>query len=198
MSAPVPARTIPKGVVLQHVSRTVYRGAPLYFGRAGANRYDAPGGSYGVLYLGQDLATALMESLFRKHRWSRAKTRSISISEVNQRLVRLIEVKADLKLADLTASNVMAGRFGLNLAQLSGRRYGPLQAISRKMHEELDVGAPRFDGLYYPSRNNWPSACIALFDRASPKIAVLNDLDLALHRDWPAFVADFRIGVVPV
>src|SRR3546814_5425465 len=41
----------------------------LYFGRSGTNRYDDPAGAYGMLYLGRDLPTALMESVFHKHQW---------------------------------------------------------------------------------------------------------------------------------
>ena len=62
----VPQTTIAAGQLLQHISRVAYRGTPLYFSRDGANRYDSPGMSYGVFYLGFDLPTALMESVFHK------------------------------------------------------------------------------------------------------------------------------------
>lgn len=67
MSQVLPSVILPAGTLLQHVSRTPYRDTPLYFGRSRANRYDAPDGTYGVLYLGPDLATALMESVFHQH-----------------------------------------------------------------------------------------------------------------------------------
>lgn len=68
MIAVAPAR-IAKGALLQHVGRTQYRGQALHYGHDAENRYDSPPGTYGVLYLGQDLHTALMESVFHKHRW---------------------------------------------------------------------------------------------------------------------------------
>lgn len=64
-----PVFTVAAGELLQHVSRVAYRGEPLHYGRDGANRYDDPGRVYGVLYLGCDLPTALMESVFHKHQW---------------------------------------------------------------------------------------------------------------------------------
>jgi len=38
-----------------------------------------PTGAYGVLYLGRDLPTALMESVFHKHQWLEDTKRSIAL-----------------------------------------------------------------------------------------------------------------------
>jgi hypothetical protein len=75
----LPSFLIEAGELLQHVSRVVYRDTPLHFGRDGTNRYDAPTRDYGVLYLGLDLPTALMESVFHKHQWDRETERSITL-----------------------------------------------------------------------------------------------------------------------
>ncbi|MGI4855618.1 MAG: hypothetical protein ACRYHA_01580 [Janthinobacterium lividum] len=96
MSIALQSFAIDAGELLQHVSRVGYRGEPLYYGRDGINRYDAPMRDYGVLY---------------------------------------------------------------------------------------------------PSRNNFPSESIALFECAKEKIQVIKDIDLIEHVDWPRFVADYRIGV---
>lgn len=125
----VPARVIPAGELLQHVSRTAYRGTALHFGRSGGNRYDDPALRFGTLYVGFDLSTALMESVFRQHRWSRRAKRVITRTEVFSRMVRAIGVLEPLSLADLTAPGVMASQFGLNLAQLASRRYAHTQRI---------------------------------------------------------------------
>jgi hypothetical protein len=135
----IPDKIIPANTLTQHVSWTQYKTYPLYFGRSAANRYDAPDNTYGVLYLGQDLSTALMESLFHKHRWATAKKRTVSQIEVDQRMVRFVDVQSDLRLADLTAPNVVASQFGLNLAQLASRKYGRLQKMSKAIHDLLDA-----------------------------------------------------------
>ena len=91
----------------------------------------------------------------------------------------------------------MASQFGLNLAQLVSRRYGRLQKMSKAIHDLLDAtGQPKFDGIYYPSRNNPAASCIALFDRASHKVNVALDADLTKHKDWPVFVNVFQIAIV--
>jgi hypothetical protein len=153
------------------VGRTVYRGLPLHFGRSGAHRYDAPDGAWGVCYLSFDLATALMESVFHQHRWHRQRHRSVALAEVRARMVRAIGTVQDLVLADLTAPGAMVQHFGLNLAQLASRRYQPTRRLSAAVHGlQSEDGLPIFDGLLYPSRNNYPAACVALFERAAPKV----------------------------
>ena len=62
----------------------------------------------------------------------------------------------------------------------------------------LDDGAPLFDGVCYPSRNNFPAKCVALFDRAQTKITVVDDIELHDHADWPQFVKSYRIGIEPI
>ncbi|EQM89485.1 hypothetical protein L683_08245 [Pseudomonas aeruginosa WC55] len=198
MSHELPSFLIDAGELLQHVSRVVYRGSPLYFGRSGTNRYDDPAGTYGVLYLGRDLPTALMESVFHKHKWLEDKKRSIALEEVQARMVRAVGVMADVLLADLTAPGVMAGQFGLNLEQLASRDYTHTQQVSAQVHAiRGNDGQPLFDGVLYPSRNNYPAASIALFERAGTKISVIEDIDLADHVDWPRFVATYRVGIEP-
>jgi hypothetical protein len=192
----LPTQRIDAGELLQHVSRIVYRGKALYFGRNGANRYDARARDYGVLYLARDLPTALMESVFHKHQWDRDTKRSIALAEVKSRLVRAVGVVDDIQLVDLTAKDVMAGYFGLNLQQLASRSYVHTQQVSGQVHAMRDAdNVPLFDGVLYPSRNNYPSASIALFERAQDKVVVVDDIDLPEHVNWPRFVEDYRIGV---
>lgn len=123
MGIELPTLRIDPRELLQHVSRVAYRGTPLYYGRDGTNRYDDPAKNYGVTYLGRDLPTALMESVFHKHQWDQDTKRSITLAEVQSRLVRAVGVVDALQLADLTAAGVMANYFGLNLQQLASRDY---------------------------------------------------------------------------
>lgn len=197
MDATLPSRTISAGDLLQHASRSVYRAAPLHFGRTGSNRYDAPDGTFGVLYLGFDLATVLMESMFRNHRWHRRKRRAVSLTEVKNRIVRVIGVTHDLFVVDLTAPETISRHFGLNLTQLSSRRYEHTQGISRTINSlSDDQGNACFDGLIYPSRNNYPATCLALFEQARHKVGLVDDVDLVDHIDWPGFVSRYGIGII--
>ncbi|MFC6839245.1 RES family NAD+ phosphorylase [Xanthomonas theicola] len=198
MSRELPSFLIDAGELLQHVSRIAYRGSLLYYGRSSSNGYNGPARAYGVLYLGRDLPTALMESVFHTHQWIVDAKRSIALKEVQSRMVRAAGVLNDLRLADLTAPGVMAGHFGLNLEQLACRDYTHTQQVSAQAHAMLgDDSLPLFDGVLYPSHNNYPAASIALFERAKAKISVIEDIDLVDHADWPHFVANYRIGVEP-
>jgi hypothetical protein len=198
MAIALATQRIDAGELVQHVSRIVYRGQPLFYGCDGTNRYDAPDGSYGVIYLGLTLPTALMESVFHKHRWALDEARSIALAEVRSRLVRAVGVLEGLELADLTAPGVMAAHFGLNLEQLASRGYEHTQRISAEVHAIRGAdGLPSFDGVLYPSRNNYPQPSVALFDSAQGKVRVFEDIDLVDHVDWPRFVEDYRVGVEP-
>jgi hypothetical protein len=198
VSIRLPSFPVDAGELFQHVSRVAYRGEPLYYGCDGTSRYDDPKKSYGVIYLGCDLPTALMESVFHKHQWLRDAKRSIALKEIQSRLVRAVGVLEDLRLADLTASGVMAGYFGLNLEQLASRDYTHTQQMSAQVHAMLgEDHLPLFDGVLYPSRNNYPAASVALFARAEDKVKVLDDIDLIEHVDWPRFVDAYNIGVEP-
>jgi hypothetical protein len=195
----LPSFRIVAGELLQHIGRVVYRDTVLHFGCDGTNRYDAPGRDYGVLYLGLDLTTALMESVFHKHHWDRDRRRSIALSELQSRLVRVVGALEDLRLADLTAEGVMAGHFGLNLEQLASRDYTHTQQASAQVFAMTGPDdLPVFDGVLYPSRNNYPGRAVALFDRAGEKVKVIADFDLVDHVDWPRFVEQYGIGVEPL
>ncbi|AMM18513.1 hypothetical protein AX768_30155 (plasmid) [Burkholderia sp. PAMC 28687] len=196
--AALPSFSIDAGELLQHVSRVIYRNKPLYYGNKGTNRYDAPGRNFGVLYLGRDLPTALMESVFHQHGWLWDTKRSIALAEVESRIVRVVGVLEDLCLADLTAPGVMAGDFGLNLEQMASRDYTCTQQVSGEVYALVgDDGQPRFDGVLYPSRNNYPGTGVAVFERAEAKIKIITDVDLVDHIGWPDFVARYRIGIEP-
>ena len=113
-------------------------------------------------------------------------------------MVRAIGVLEPLSLADLTAPGAMASQFGLNLSQLASRRYVHTQRVAALVHALAEAdGAPRFDGVLYPSRNNHPAACAALFDRAAAKVSLIDDIALRDHVDWPSFLSTYQVVVVP-
>ena len=190
----IPARTIAAGTLLLHVSRTIYRGSPPYFGTSSSCRYDDPERKFGVLYVAEenDLPTALMETVFHDHRWARRRRRVLTKAELYGRMVRMLGVLNDFALADLTQPNVIAARLGLNLHQVTRRPYRTTQQLTRNIFE---TGV--FDGICYLSRNNPPASCFALFDRIEKDLEVACDIDLNIHRSWPGFVRDFGIAVTP-
>lgn len=192
----LPQRTLAAGTLLQHLSRTEYLGTPLHFGRQAIHRYDCPDRAFGVLYLAFDLDTILMETMFHGHRWSRRRLRTVELSEVDQRIVRAVGVVRDLSLADLTAPGAMAAGLGLTLSQLASRRYRHTQRVAQLVEQSTDAESRLLDGTQFPSHNNYPAACIAVFDRATDALEVIDDIALREHAGWPAFVANYTISVV--
>lgn len=184
----LPSTAIPPSQILYHVSLLAYAGADLYFGSRN-NRYDDPEGDFGVLYLGFDLSTVLMESMFHGHRWN-VDARHIDQRHVDDRLVREVATLAPLTLLNLNAPGAMAAQFGLDLHQLTSRDYAHTQGIAARAHAE-----PGLDGILYPSRNNYPGSCVALFDRCKDRLGLIQDIALARHRHWPAFVDDYAIQI---
>ena len=196
---PLPAEvTVAAGTFLQHASRGSFRGTPLYFGRETQHRYDDPSGRYGVLYLAYNLPTALMESAFHNHKWWRVGAqRKITLSEVRRRMVRIVRVTGELTLCDLASEGAATRAFGLSATQLATRRYSSSRALSARIAQLSALNGAPFDGILSPSHNNPGARCIALFDRAAAKIAVHEDLRLDEHTDWPAFVHDYDVAVLP-
>ena len=93
----------------------------------------------------------------------------------------------------------MAGYFGLNLEQMVSRDYAHTQQVSAQVFSMAGVGvARRFDGVIYPSRNNYPGKAVALFHSAAKKVKIFGDIDLVDHADWPGFVDQYGIGVEPL
>jgi hypothetical protein len=188
----------PAGAILQHASRECYRGQALYFGRDGVHRYDDPARGYGVLYAAFNLATALLESAFHAHRRGRiGARRKLTWSEVKSRMLRIVELRAELVLCDLASEGAAASAFGLNAMQLATRRYASTRALSARIACLKTADGAPFDGILYPSRNNPGARCVALFDRAAVHLRVADDLRLDEHRDWPRFVADFDLAILP-
>ena len=88
---------------------------PIFFGEAVANRWDAPAGEYGVLYLASDPFCAFMESIGR----GVLRTRLVPRAQVQERDVTQIRVTQPLHLIDLVSSGGLA-RIGPKLAYRAG------------------------------------------------------------------------------
>lgn len=187
----VAIKRLNKGTVLQHCSRSKYRGTDLHFGHDPRNRYDDPRGRFGCLYLGKNLDTCLLETAFHDHSWDSEPTRIISSSEVASRIVRVVRVVRTLRLANLATEGV-ARTFGLTLANLIQRPPDTTQKVSAELHDDPKLN---LDGIFYEPRQNPGAWCVALYSSASAKVELVGDIDLIAHTDWPTFVRNFCILV---
>ena len=134
---------------------------PLFFGKSGKNRFDAPSKEFGVLYAARDFCGAFIETLGDLDQY-----RLIPEYEVAKRgLARIVPARA-LRLVDLS---------GEGLAQLvadARMTAGDNRALSLKwalwIHRHPQVP----DGIVYRARHDQSQACVALFDRVASDLAV--------------------------
>lgn len=116
---------------------------PLFFGRTGRYRFDAPHGEYGVLYAAADVHSAFVETFG----W-----------RTGERVIDLV----DLAAAGLT-------RLGADARLSAGESY----ATARRWALALWRHPAQPDGLHYRARHDPSRYCIALYDRAAPAVVAV-------------------------
>lgn len=128
------------------------RGA-VFFGRTGGNRFDAPGGQFGVLYLAADPACAFIETLGRT-----ASRRPMSLRELSLHRMALVQPPRPLRLVDLTGAGL--ARIGADARLFAGEH-----AVARQWSLALFLHPAAPDGILYPARHDPSLRAAAVFDR---------------------------------
>jgi hypothetical protein len=150
----LPARPLPLRAVTARWYRVHgSRHGAVFFGRAGSNRFDAPAGQYGVLYLGADPACSFIETLGRT-----AGRRPMSLRELSLHRMALVHPPRPLRLVDVTGAGL--ARIGADARLFAGDH-----AVARRWSLALfgHPGAP--DGILYPARHDPSLRAAAVFDR---------------------------------
>lgn len=140
--------------------------APLFYGRSRQNRFDAPGGEYGVLYAGADAHCAFIETFGHT-----TGGRLISVHQLDLRLLTELQVTAPLRLADLTGTGL--ARLGAD-ERLCAGDYSDSQEWSGALYDHPE----RPDGLVYRSRHDPSRICVAIYERAAPSLQVAGSTSL--------------------
>lgn len=138
---------------------------PVFFGRTGANRWDAPGGEYGVLYLAVDEYGAFMESIGR----GALRTRFIPAIQLKQGRLCRVRFSRDLRLIDLADSGGLT-RVGAEGSIASGCGYRNPQRWSHALRSH----PAKPDGIYYRSRYDPARTACALFDTCARHLKILD------------------------
>ena len=147
----------------------IYRCAfdPLYFGRGGGNRWDAPLGEFGVLYAGGDAHCAFIETLGQT-------TGNVLITPdaLAERCLAEIQVLRPLHLVDLT---------GAGLAQLGAdaRLTTGAHVVAQRWSLALWEHPTAVDGIIFRARHDPSPIAVAIYDRAAPDVAATPGLSLA-------------------
>ena len=151
--------------------------SPLHFGRSGRNRFDDPRKTaYGVCYAAHDFDGAFMES-FARGGVGRSLGLSTLISRrtLSERAVRTFEVKRGESLALLDVRGAVLAQMGTDARLWTTIDYAVSQAWSLAIHDH----PKHFDGIIYSSRHDPQNACVALFERASPRLQIIDTVSLA-------------------
>lgn len=127
---------------------------PLHFGKSGNNRFDAPAGGFGVLYLSADVAGAFLETFGRGHAGS---SRLVTEATLRERTLARVTFERPIRLVDLTGAGLV--RLGADHRLTSGD-YHVSQHWSGQLRNHPD--AP--DGLFYRARHDPSKMCAAVFD----------------------------------
>lgn len=168
---PAPPASIPGALPVTEIAQSrqwwrIHRSEhpPVFFGppegQPPTYRFDAPGGEYRILYLGQTLSAAFVETLLRNPRIP-----FVERAEIEKRSSSLLTHHNALKLVDLRGGGL--SRIGLDSRLTSGSYTRAGQwALALWSHPDQP------DGLLYRSRHDPNHICAALFDRPSCRFSV--------------------------
>lgn len=124
----------------------------------GKTRFASPTDSFKLLYVAQDLQTALAEAVIRD-RYQGKQKRELLEEDVEQSVIASMVSLAPLKLLDLRTSG--ASRLGVPTNAVRGRAQQSGRRFSQELYETTD-----FDGIVYMSRIT-NAECVTVYDRAT-------------------------------
>jgi hypothetical protein len=152
---------------------------PIFFGPLGgapAARFDAPDGSYKVLYAARSLETAFGETVVRS-----PAVPFVLSSAVQTRARSELLVTRPLRLYPLLDAGV--SRHGLSFTDLHGDAYAKTWEISGIIHATTSA-----DGILYTSRFD-NHRCLALFERAAQAIDLVTPHSVEIGPAEATFLA---------
>ncbi|HEX8906269.1 MAG TPA: RES family NAD+ phosphorylase [Longimicrobiaceae bacterium] len=136
------------------------------------NRFDAPGGEYGVCYFGESPEVAVAETIIRQ-----PFMRLVQRTTLEARTISRVPVLRDLTLARLHGPGLV--RMGIGAEVVHGHPYARCQKLALELWSHPD----EVDGIEYRSRWDNDRLNYALFDRAAD---ALDAPDRALNLGDPA------------
>ena len=167
LSAP-PADLADRRLAIVELNQTLFRSHnidkhPVFFGTTGRFRFDAPDGSYAVLYAALDPYAAFIESIIKN-----PENRVITTTELKRRSLAELRSKRALRLIDITSSGSLV-RIGAGARLFSGD-----PKIAQLWSKALHDHPARADGILYPSRMDPARQSVALFSDRAPTCVELS------------------------
>lgn len=133
-----------------------HRPAPTGMGY-GKTRFAGPANAFKLLYVAQDLPTALAEAIIRDRFQGRQK-RELLEEDIDQSVIASMVARDPLKLLDFRTTG--ANRLGVPTDAVRGRAQQSGRRFSQLLYDTTDS-----DGIVYMSRIT-TAECVAIYDRA--------------------------------
>ena len=185
----LPIHRVPAGTQLYRIHPADR--LPIFFGpqvgEPPRNRWDAPGGEFGVCYLAEQPWTAFAETFLRV-----PERMTVEEVDLETRSVARVLAMRELRLAALHGHGLR--RLGATAAVCSGP-YSVSRAWSLALHGHPE----KPDGIRYRARHDDDGFAIALFDRASRAVAPRDTAALthpALEPHLGAWLDRYSVGLV--
>lgn len=154
------------------------------------SRFCTKTGSYTMLYVSPDFATAFIETVVRD-RFVRRRRHEILLKEVSERLWTSIATKPRTELTLLDLRQDGCALIGAQTDTVNARNHAAGRAFGKAIHSaHEDV-----DGFVYASRLTGGDV-YAVFDRAVGKLVVMGSGLLPDHQDLPDVLEKHGIGLV--
>jgi len=138
--------------VLPHVHRSM----PLGMG-FGHTRFSSPTKSFRLVYLAQNLATGIAETIVRD-RFEGVRSRVLDEMEFEDWAVTEVSALQPLVVLDLRTVGLL--RLGVTTDAARAKRHDEGRTLSEALYRSFDI-----DGLLYTSRLT-ATPCVAIYDRA--------------------------------
>jgi hypothetical protein len=160
------------GTVIFRIHPSVY--GAVFFGRTGNYRYDAPDGSFGVMYAGEDLDCCFIESF-----GATIGAPAVSGKYLEQRDYAEMQPQSDLRCVDLAAPGSLS-RLGADGRLLTGS-----YKISQQWSAALRNHPCKPDGIRYRSRRDPAKIAYAIYDHPTVKFSVSEQGSLMEPKNRP-------------
>lgn len=123
----------------------------------GKTRFASPTDAFKLLYVAQDLPTALAEAIIRD-RYQGRQRRELLEDDIEDSVIASMVARRPLKVLDLRTGG--ANRLGVPTDAVRGRAQQSGRRFSQQLYDVTD-----FDGVTYMSRIT-NAECVAIYDRA--------------------------------
>ncbi len=153
----------------------------------GVTRFASPTKAFKVIYIAQDLTTAIAETLVRDRFQSRAQRKLL---DVEAALWGMTEVSAGapLTLIDLRTTGLV--RLGVSTEAARGKAQGQGRKLSQAIYDQTDA-----QGLIYNSRLTG-GACICIYDRALAGLVATPVIEVTLLAGFVDALRELNVTLI--